>query len=116
MEETSIDKQSSHWTIRFEDKANRKASWVAINRKGVKSVSKTDAMMRPPTQEMIDHALTFVDNFIAWQRRQNANSDNYFSHACPSTGYAKSLNPEWLAYNNLVNEGGDGYNPHPKYV
>lgn len=27
-----------------------------------------------------------------------------------------SINPKWVAYNNLNNEGGEGYNPHPKYI
>ncbi len=27
-----------------------------------------------------------------------------------------TINPLWTAYNNLVNEGGEGYNPHPKYI
>ncbi|MCT8281730.1 hypothetical protein [Xanthomonas translucens] len=26
------------------------------------------------------------------------------------------INPEWLAFNNLINEGGEGFNPHPKYI
>lgn len=26
------------------------------------------------------------------------------------------LNPAWITYNNLQNEGGEGYNPHPKYI
>lgn len=26
------------------------------------------------------------------------------------------LNPMWTAHNNLYNEGGDGYNPHDKYI
>jgi len=26
------------------------------------------------------------------------------------------VNPEWIAYNNLNNEGGEGYNPHAQYV
>ena len=25
-------------------------------------------------------------------------------------------NPLWTAYNNLYNEGGEGYNPHDKYA
>lgn len=29
---------------------------------------------------------------------------------------AYKINPKWLAYNNVVNEGGEGYNPHPKYI
>lgn len=28
----------------------------------------------------------------------------------------KAVNPEWSAYNNLINEGGGGYNPHEKYL
>lgn len=28
----------------------------------------------------------------------------------------QKLNPEWTRYNNLQNEGGEGYNPHPKYI
>lgn len=28
----------------------------------------------------------------------------------------KSVNHEWTAYNNLFNEGGEGYNPHEKYL
>lgn len=27
-----------------------------------------------------------------------------------------TINPAWLAYNNLQNEGGEGYNPHQKWV
>jgi hypothetical protein len=27
-----------------------------------------------------------------------------------------TINPKWLAYNNVMNEGGEGYNPHPKYI
>lgn len=26
------------------------------------------------------------------------------------------INPLWSAYNNLQNEGGEGYNPHQKYL
>ena len=26
------------------------------------------------------------------------------------------INPAWIAYNDLQNEGGEGYNPHPKYI
>lgn len=26
------------------------------------------------------------------------------------------LNPAWKAYNDLANEGGEGYNPHPKFI
>ncbi len=28
----------------------------------------------------------------------------------------QTINPLWTAYNNLHNEGGEGYNPHPKHV
>jgi hypothetical protein len=28
----------------------------------------------------------------------------------------KKLNPKWTAYQNAVNEGGEGYNPHAKYI
>jgi hypothetical protein len=27
-----------------------------------------------------------------------------------------TINPLWTAYNNLHNEGGEGYNPHEKHV
>lgn len=27
-----------------------------------------------------------------------------------------TLNPIWTAYNNLNNEGGEGYNPHDQYI
>lgn len=26
------------------------------------------------------------------------------------------LNPKWIKYNNIMNEGGEGYNPHNKYI
>lgn len=26
------------------------------------------------------------------------------------------LNSDWVSYQYLVNEGGEGYNPHPKYI
>ena len=26
------------------------------------------------------------------------------------------LNAKWTEYNNAMNEGGEGYNPHPKYI
>ncbi len=26
------------------------------------------------------------------------------------------LNPAWKAFNDLHNEGGEGYNPHPKWI
>ena len=26
------------------------------------------------------------------------------------------INPKWAEYNRVVNEGGEGYNPHPKYI
>jgi hypothetical protein len=26
------------------------------------------------------------------------------------------LNPQWVAYNNGINEGGEGYNPYPQYL
>lgn len=29
---------------------------------------------------------------------------------------SKTINPLWTAYNNLHNEGGEGYNPHEKYI
>lgn len=28
----------------------------------------------------------------------------------------KTVNPLWTAYNNLHNEGGEGYNPHDQYI
>ena len=28
----------------------------------------------------------------------------------------RSVNPLWTAYNNLFNEGGEGYNPHDQYI
>lgn len=28
----------------------------------------------------------------------------------------QTINPLWTAYNNLQNEGGEGYNPHDKYI
>lgn len=27
-----------------------------------------------------------------------------------------AINPKWTEYNNSMNEGGEGYNPHPKYI
>ena len=27
-----------------------------------------------------------------------------------------NLNPQWIEYNRINNEGGEGYNPHPKYL
>ncbi len=27
-----------------------------------------------------------------------------------------SINPKWNEYNNTYNEGGEGYNPHAKYI
>ena len=30
--------------------------------------------------------------------------------------YKLAHNPKWIAYNNSFNEGGEGYNPHPKYL
>jgi hypothetical protein len=30
--------------------------------------------------------------------------------------FEKEINPEWKKYNNLINEGGEGYNPHEKYT
>lgn len=27
-----------------------------------------------------------------------------------------TINPLWTAYNNLHNEGGEGFNPHPKEI
>lgn len=29
---------------------------------------------------------------------------------------ARTINPEWKKYNDLMNEGGEGYNPHKKWV
>ena len=26
------------------------------------------------------------------------------------------INPKWTEYNQVMNEGGDGYNPHQKYI
>ena len=26
------------------------------------------------------------------------------------------VNPKWIEYNNTYNEGGEGYNPHKKYI
>lgn len=26
------------------------------------------------------------------------------------------INPQWIEYNRSMNEGGEGYNPHPKYI
>jgi hypothetical protein len=28
----------------------------------------------------------------------------------------QAMNPLWTAYNNAMNEGGEGYNPHEKFV
>lgn len=28
----------------------------------------------------------------------------------------QKINPAWVAHNELFNEGGEGYNPHPKYI
>lgn len=28
----------------------------------------------------------------------------------------KTINKKWLQYNNLMNEGEEGYNPYPKYA
>lgn len=30
--------------------------------------------------------------------------------------FKKAVNPEWKRYNDAMNEGGDGYNPHAKYI
>jgi hypothetical protein len=27
-----------------------------------------------------------------------------------------TINPKWIEYNRVMNEGGEGYNPHPKYI
>ena len=27
-----------------------------------------------------------------------------------------TINPAWLAFNDLINEGGEGFNPHPKWI
>ena len=27
-----------------------------------------------------------------------------------------TINPKWLEYNRLMNEGGEGYNPHQKFI
>ena len=29
---------------------------------------------------------------------------------------AQQINPAWKQYNDINNEGGEGYNPHPKFV
>jgi hypothetical protein len=34
----------------------------------------------------------------------------------PVNATVKKLNPKWTAYQNAVNEGGEGYNPHPEYI
>jgi hypothetical protein len=36
--------------------------------------------------------------------------------ASPVTKREREINPKWLAYNNLLNEGEEGYNPHCKYL
>lgn len=28
----------------------------------------------------------------------------------------QTINPAWKQFNDLHNEGGEGYNPHPKYI
>ena len=28
----------------------------------------------------------------------------------------QKINPQWTVYNNIHNEGGEGYNPHPKHI
>lgn len=28
----------------------------------------------------------------------------------------QTINPAWKQFNDLVNEGGEGYNPHPKFI
>ena len=28
----------------------------------------------------------------------------------------QAINPTWTAYNNNMNEGGEGYNPHSKFI
>lgn len=27
-----------------------------------------------------------------------------------------NINPKWIEYNNTYNEGGEGYNPYPKFI
>jgi hypothetical protein len=29
---------------------------------------------------------------------------------------SQQINPAWVHHNNLYNEGGEGFNPHPKYI
>lgn len=29
---------------------------------------------------------------------------------------AQQISPDWTRYNAVMNEGGDGYNPHAKYI
>lgn len=29
---------------------------------------------------------------------------------------SNTINPMWKAYNDLINEGGDGYNPHEQFI
>ena len=31
-------------------------------------------------------------------------------------GSGEVLNPKWKSYNDFQNEGGEGYNPHPKFI
>lgn len=28
----------------------------------------------------------------------------------------RKINPKWVEYNNVYNEGDEGYNPHPKFI
>lgn len=38
------------------------------------------------------------------------------SAAPAQTGTGPRINPAWKAHNDLYNEGGEGFNPHPKYL
>lgn len=33
-----------------------------------------------------------------------------------NTAKKSKLNPQWIRYNNFMNEGGEGYNPFPKFL
>lgn len=44
----------------------------------------------------------------------------YSAHALNGSalnqGTRMQINPKWAEYNRVMNEGGEGYNPHPKFI
>jgi hypothetical protein len=58
----------------------------------------------------------FDSSMIEAHYRINQSASGKVVRAYVSEPCVSIVNPEWIAYNNGMNEGGEGYNPHPKHI